>query len=411
MSRFWSIAAYLACAVIATTAAAQELVPPPSPAAADADKSVRISFVPPPLEGTISLGIYDNSKALVRVLHREADLEEFEIGTDALVTAWDGKNDAGARLPPGKYHAHGYVVADLAVEGVGFFFNDWVSDEQSPRIEKIFALRSRGTGFVIKAQLRDGSTENFVCDEQGRIAGMRNELPPSGDCAALAGAAALTDGVDCSAGKDGTLWVIDRTAKGSAQTEVKQFASDKELLRRLSIPADQPQPQAIAASTSQDRIFLLEENANVQRVRALSLAATTSDSGQAVSDWKVEFEKKIVRHQEFSLQEGKPVVGAAGKAGADKVKIRLEPNPLEKDKSATLEITAACDAASSFLKTADGLPLQTISETPGLKRVVLAPAGEKSIEVYQDDGVVVEQFRVGRLDEMMAFDCGEFELK
>ena len=54
---------------------------------------MRISFVPPPLEGTISLGIYDNTGKLVRVLHQEAKLNEFAIGADALVTQWDGKND------------------------------------------------------------------------------------------------------------------------------------------------------------------------------------------------------------------------------------------------------------------------------------------------------------------------------
>ena len=30
-------------------------------------------------------------------------------------------------LPPGKYSAHGFVVGDLKIEGVGFFFNDWVT--------------------------------------------------------------------------------------------------------------------------------------------------------------------------------------------------------------------------------------------------------------------------------------------
>src|ERR1700746_667630 len=43
-------------------------------------RSVRISFVPPPIEGTISLGIYDNTGKLVRVLHQEAKLNEFAIG-------------------------------------------------------------------------------------------------------------------------------------------------------------------------------------------------------------------------------------------------------------------------------------------------------------------------------------------
>src|SRR5689334_12913301 len=58
-------------------------------------RNVRISFVPPPLEGTISLGIYDLSGRLVRVLHQQADLDAFTIGADALQTKWDGKDNDG----------------------------------------------------------------------------------------------------------------------------------------------------------------------------------------------------------------------------------------------------------------------------------------------------------------------------
>src|SRR5437763_2179446 len=74
-----------------------------------ADK-VRISFVPPPLEGTISLGIYNEWGTLVRVLHQEAELDEFDVGPDALVTFWDGKDNYGYDLPAGDYHARGFVV-------------------------------------------------------------------------------------------------------------------------------------------------------------------------------------------------------------------------------------------------------------------------------------------------------------
>src|ERR1051325_11596713 len=65
-----------------------EQTPSPSPA-----RSIRISFVPPPMDGTISLGIYDQAGKLVRVLHQNAQLNDFTIGADALVTRWDGKDD------------------------------------------------------------------------------------------------------------------------------------------------------------------------------------------------------------------------------------------------------------------------------------------------------------------------------
>jgi hypothetical protein len=82
-------------------------------------RNVRISFLPPPLEGTISLGIYDSSGKLARVLHQEAELDEFTVGADALMTKWDGKNDDGEDLPTGKYHARGFLVAPVKIEELG----------------------------------------------------------------------------------------------------------------------------------------------------------------------------------------------------------------------------------------------------------------------------------------------------
>src|ERR1700676_5513600 len=102
----------------ATLTVAQESPPAsPSPSASAASaRNVRISFLPPPLEGTISLGVYEQSGQLVRVLHQEADLDEFTVGADALITKWDGKNDDGDDLPAGKYRARGYLIGHLKVE-------------------------------------------------------------------------------------------------------------------------------------------------------------------------------------------------------------------------------------------------------------------------------------------------------
>ena len=86
----------------------------PSPSAPPA-RSVRVSFVPPPLEGKISLGVYDQSGRLVRVLHQEAEFDEFTIGPDALTTKWDGKDDDEHDLPAGKYSARGFLVAPMKI--------------------------------------------------------------------------------------------------------------------------------------------------------------------------------------------------------------------------------------------------------------------------------------------------------
>jgi len=189
-------------------------------------RTVRLSFVPPPLEGTISLGIYDGSGKLVRVLHQEAELNEFTIGADALVTQWDGKNDDGEDSPPGKYHARGYLVGHFKVEDLG---------------------------------------------------------------------------------------------------------------------------QATASP--------VENNAN------------------------------------------------------GNVKVRLMPNPLANDKRSIVDLGVGFDSDGSYLKAIDDLPLFTVNETPNLIRALITKKSEKSVDVWQDDGTLIHQFRVSNVDKMMAFDCGDFELK
>ena len=199
--------------------------PEQSPSASPV-RSVRIRFVPPPLEGTISLGIYDKNGKLVRVLQQQAQLDEFAIGADGLVTQWDGKNDDEQDLPPGKYHARGYLIGSLKMRDLG---------ESSP-------------------------------------------------------------------------------------------------------PAMENDASAV-------------------------------------------------------------------------VKVRLVHNPLRNEKKAVVELGIAFDDDGSYLKTSDGLPLFTVSETPNLTRAWIAKKSENAVDAWQDDGTQVHQFRVSNLDQMMAFDCGQVELK
>ena len=105
---------------IPSPAASPEQTPSPSPSpSATAGRSVALRFVPPPMEGTISLGIFDSNDKLVRVLHRESKVDNFTIDENSLKTTWDGKNDAGEDLPTGKYRARGYTVGRLKVDDLG----------------------------------------------------------------------------------------------------------------------------------------------------------------------------------------------------------------------------------------------------------------------------------------------------
>jgi hypothetical protein len=273
----------------------------------------------------------------------------------------------------------------------------------------------RDAKLLLGVELVSHGTGHVVYDfEQKTIKLTDADAPASTASAApIEGTAENIDPLLTVSGRNGTRWVIDRTAKGAPTTEVKQFSSSGELLRKLSAPPDQPQPLALALSMTEDKIYLLEENTQAQRVRGLSVAATKPEGDQPpVSDWKVDFEKWIVAHKDFSLVDGKPVASPpGGTAAPETLKVRLQPNPLLNDARVTVDLAVGLEANGSFLKTSDGLPLCSISETPGLVRGLLASRGSNAIDVFQDDGSVVEQFRLTGADQMMGFDCGGFELK
>ena len=105
--------------------------PPPS--------GVRITFLPPPMEGTLSLGIYDAAGKLVRVLARDATEKDFTIGLNGLITTWDGRDDGGRALAKGTYSARGFAVGALDVEGVAMHCNDWVNDDESLRVRRVLS--------------------------------------------------------------------------------------------------------------------------------------------------------------------------------------------------------------------------------------------------------------------------------
>jgi len=402
--------ALLVIALLGSVAAQES--PAPTPTATP--RNIRISFVPPPLDGTISLGVYDAKGKLVRVLFREADINEFTIGNDALSTTWDGKDDAGENVPPGKYSAHGFVVGDLKIEGVGFFFNDWISSAEAPRFSRIRSLAMHDENLLLAVDLVPSSAGHVIYDVADKTVKLKDtdaDPTPSATPSSSAGAHDI-DPIMTVAGREGSRWVIDRTEKGSSSVEVKQFSSNGDFLRRLPVSASDPKPRAIAASMAEDKIYLLEEDSARQRVRALSLASTKTEGAEkAVSEWKVDFEKSIATHKDFAVVEGKPVASSAGGGPPEKVKLKLQANPLLNDDRVAVEIMVGFDADGSFLTAADGLPLCTISETQELRRALLDLHGGNTLDIFQDDGAVVEQFRVTGVDQMMSFDCGGFELK
>ncbi|HEY1584026.1 MAG TPA: FlgD immunoglobulin-like domain containing protein [Chthoniobacterales bacterium] len=380
----------------------------PAPAATPV-RNVVLRFALPPLDGTISLGIYDQNGNLVRVLHREDTTSDFSAGHDALETNWDGTADDGHSLPNGKYRARGYVVGDLKVEGVDYFFNDWVTDEHSPHILRLDQLWMENGELLAETEMPGGKKTTFICDQTTGVIHGEATAPRGMHCHHIP---SFPDVVDCAEGKDGTIWFVD-FADPRGPREVRQLSPSNEVLRRLEYAENEPQPERIEVSPTEEKIFLVERNSLLERFRGLSLVRTLPDAGEgAVSDWKSLFEKKIVAHRSFALEDGKPVALPA-KSGKDSGAFtqKLRPNPLEHETPGKVELAIGFDEDGSFLKTTDGLPLRTISDTPYLLRALTNRPNDNAIDVFQDDGAVVEQFRISDLAEMIAFDCGEFELK
>jgi hypothetical protein len=94
-----------------------------------------------------------------------------------------------------------------------------------------------------------------------------------------------------------------------------------------------------------------------------------------------------------------------------KIRASLIANPLVQGRPGSADLSVAFDGKGSWLQLADGLPLAQISSTPGLKWIALGRAapGEPLI-VFQSDGVTVEEFVITKISNMMAFDCGPFDL-
>jgi hypothetical protein len=114
-------------------------------------RGAEVRFVPPGSSGTVSLGIYDASGRLVRVLADEWTFNRFRIGLNGLSTAWDGLDNQGRPVPAGTYAARGFIVGDVQVAGEAFHFNDWIESADSPRIVAVAAQQLLPGGDILLA--------------------------------------------------------------------------------------------------------------------------------------------------------------------------------------------------------------------------------------------------------------------
>jgi hypothetical protein len=98
----------------------------------------QLMFIPPPVEGLISLGVYDAHGKLMRVLKQAAEVDSFKSGLNGLFVDWDGTDATGKAVAAGKYSARGVLIGeDVNISGVAYHLNDWVDDAQNLRVKTI----------------------------------------------------------------------------------------------------------------------------------------------------------------------------------------------------------------------------------------------------------------------------------
>lgn len=456
-------------------------------------RKVPISFLPPPLEtATYSLGIYDaKTGKLVRHLQESATTGAFTVGDNGLITSWDGNDDAGKPVPPGKYAARGYAVGALKVEGTDILGNDWTDSDEDLRVKHIEAVAfvPMDSGVLVLATLADGHPEllRFTGDAgkllwRKPVAG----LPPDGqpwlivdatdvavmpkrprpDGVAVASVAnyQVADGsasaANHSVSESETVFPVKKLPQGaimkaeppigevsttladpglsirsgigalrpdaagkrfapSIQSEMQrstgkddttwyaaelnglvQTARDGTVLRRLDMIPGDPLPVAVSASTTADRLYLLEEKNGWQRVRGLSWVESKEEQGKPVSTWQTFFERNI-----------RPPDTTPGGEGQDaSIEIKLVENPLDPGKTQRIKLGASYDDQGSYL-TANGLRLRRISQRANLKAARLAKGKEtNSLAFFQNDGAAWDEFSIEGARNMMEFDAGEFEM-
>ena len=383
-------------------------------AAAIKGGGVKIGFVPPPLEGTYSLGAYDKSGRLVRTLRADADGSEFAVALNGFVVMWDGKDDSGKVVPAGRYRLLGVAVGDIDLSGEAYHGNDWMLSDDAPRLvglRRLQVVKDGGNevlelladdldhaGWKVRYTFGDAGAETVPTFEK-LSESVGGEMGP----------------LSCS-GRDGSKWSIEKLL---GETIVVQFDAQGEVARRLSIGAGEPVPVAVAASTIRDEIFLLEQDGDRTRLRGLRKRSGDKYSSDGVKNganpassppaWETFLEKNRWNTGKFEsaskhIGRNKPFVPEK------KIRIKTKPNPLLGGVQTEVELMLGFDAEGSFLRTVDGLRIRGLSSTPHLSWVVFGrEARQPAIVLLQGDGAVVEELRIGAIQEIMTFDAGEYQ--
>jgi hypothetical protein len=205
-------------------------------------------------------------------------------------------------------------------------------------------------------------------------------------------------------------WSIEKigTEEPAVFAVVQRSPDRGEVLRRLDYEPAEPQPQKVVARADDQAICLLERNAGETRVRVLILQEAAKVEDGAESKWGIVFSASIRRPPApdalaaYLNQTPSPKLEATIRQG-------LIRNELLETAPSAVQLGVLLDERGSYLRTADGLPLRQLTDTPYLKWAALSREADGALTLFQSDGSTVEEYRLKKLNQMMAFDAGDYE--
>jgi hypothetical protein len=93
------------------------------------------------------------------------------------------------------------------------------------------------------------------------------------------------------------------------------------------------------------------------------------------------------------------------------IQVRLVRNPLQRNETPIVDLDLGHDDENAYLKTGDGLPLVTIGNFGDVESAWFINRSDQALTVLLRRPSESLLVKVGPISKMMAFDCGEFQLK
>lgn len=406
--------------------------------------AVQVEIVPPPLEGTVSIGVFDAKGKCVRVLAKNAAQDSLPAALNGWAISWDGKTTDGREAAAGNYEIRGCIVGnEVKADGVAWHFNDWLDPEHP---------EDAPTGIEDVELLPDGDFavqfgskwSVFTPDGSRRGISAHPERSKSGSAIAVKGnQTACFDGsklwlwkggepeelpihpdgeiLDLTFGGESTLWWIAKTPEGRTLHSLN-LADEKE---RELVPDDSSGTMsAISVSADDHTIALLNRDEQATTFRILRLIdqppGEKSEPGQIISVWKTLLQRQITPCGEFGFTEKGGLIPQGKIDARQSLQIPLIENPLTPGMRTRLQIRLAAGDGGVWISTSDGLPLIPVAAGMVSSRMAIVDGGQPGsarVFLLQSVGVpdsilqpaAVAEYAITRLENMMTFTAGSVQ--